>query len=77
MKIEIKNRMHAGEDAVISASFIFPLKEFSLEEAEAIVKGFQAPTKPAPSVMLSPIQAEINKQMGVSAAQFAKYNAAS
>ena len=72
MKTIIQNTMRDGGNIVVTTQFLFPADEFTAAEAETIVKGFQAPA-PKPAANVSPLQAKINKQMGLPDNIFAKY----
>ena len=74
METTVVNVVRDGDNLIVHARFRFPAADFSADEVTQIVKGFQAPDQTLAAVQISPLQAQINKQMGVSDMVFAKYN---
>jgi hypothetical protein len=85
MRMVIQEPVRDGDAFTVKAQFIFQSLEYSADEARAFVKKIEAEASKMDSasqdgqknilavIRIDPIQAQINKQMGISDRLFAKY----
>jgi hypothetical protein len=82
MRMTIQEPVRDGDAFVIRTQFIFPSLEYSADEAKAFVSKIEAEATKmdrasrdaqVAAMRIDPIQAQVNKQMGVSDTLFARY----
>jgi len=85
MRMTIQEPVRDGDAFVVRAQFIFPSLEYSADEAKAFVSKIEAEAtkmdranqdgqnSKVAAMWIDPIQAQVNKQMGVSDRVFMKY----
>lgn len=79
-KVTIQSTMKDGDRIIVSAQVEFDAKEFTADEAarfvESAISAAQNKAAALAAVHIDGVQAEINRQLGLSPLVFARYNTA-